>query len=670
MPESNLNLTITATDKTSGALGKVNEKLEDTGKLTKAFAIGLGAVGVGLTVFSKQATDATLQWAGGVNKLARETGESTDQTSKLIFAAKRMGLTAEEASGVFGILSKKISDNNEKTGEAVLKQQEIQNKMAGTRIEITKVSDEMKKNGDKTGELGVKLQALNIDMASYQAELKSAAGPLQQLGIATKNADGSARSFNLILNDVADKFKVMPNGAEKTALSMELFGRAGKDMVPLLNQGSEGIATLTKKAEELGLVLTPETANKIKAYSMAQKDMNDQVQALKIRVGTETLPLLAAWQGKMTDLVTSFVQAPEPIRGITTAVLAFGGPVLTATAAVIGFGANLKTAFPTMEAFKGLLQGIAGFLTNPWVIGISLAVGAIVLIVNHMGGLENVMKALAPIGQVLSGVWNTMTEAMTRVWTSITTLLQPAFQAIGAVVQAFLMPALSQLWNTFTTLLLPALQRLWDLVSPILIPVLKILGAIIGGVIVGAILALVGVLTVVVKAIEFVVLKFTGFIQKINEFMQAIWRIVPDIGKALSGASDAIINAFAKGFNWIRDNAAKAKEWLNKINPFQRSSPSLIDNIKRGSGIIISEYKHVFRSLDAMPNINHRMSGGMSLAAAPARAGGSSSAPIQTIVNIRGDAYVDNPERVEQLANRIGELQSEQIGALRNGVAA
>jgi hypothetical protein len=52
----------------------------------------------------------------------------------------------------------------------------------------------------------------------------------------------------------------MPNGAQKAALSLQLFDKQGTSMIPLLNQGSAEIARLAEEARVLGLDMTPEAA--------------------------------------------------------------------------------------------------------------------------------------------------------------------------------------------------------------------------------------------------------------------------------------------------------------------------------------------------------------------------------------------------------------------------
>lgn len=61
------------------------------------------------------------------------------------------------------------------------------------------------------------------------------------------------RSLDDIIADLADKFRAMPDGAEKTALAVRLFGRAGAQLIPFLDRGSKGIADWRREFERLGI---------------------------------------------------------------------------------------------------------------------------------------------------------------------------------------------------------------------------------------------------------------------------------------------------------------------------------------------------------------------------------------------------------------------------------
>lgn len=113
-----------------------------------------------------------------------------------------------------------------------------------------------------------------------------------------------ARNTAEVMQDLADVFARMPDSAQKTALAMELFGKAGANLIPFLNQGGDRIQELQEKADRLGITLSNETAK-------AAGDFNDQLdimkfaaQGLAAQVAKELLPDMVRLTGAFSDNAT------------------------------------------------------------------------------------------------------------------------------------------------------------------------------------------------------------------------------------------------------------------------------------------------------------------------------------------------------------------------------
>lgn len=137
-------------------------------------------------------------------------------------------------------------------------------------------------------------------------EEKGATNALKQLGIAAKDSSGHLRSTEDVLPEIAEHFKNLPDGATKTALAMELFGKAGARLVPLLNQGKEGLAETRKEAERLGQVMSTETARAAEEFNDNLKRLQTGSSALGLTLANEVLPPLV---GITNQLVASKTQA-------------------------------------------------------------------------------------------------------------------------------------------------------------------------------------------------------------------------------------------------------------------------------------------------------------------------------------------------------------------------
>ena len=105
---------------------------------------------------------------------------------------------------------------------------------------------------------GVKKLSQNMD--DVRRGTGEAREAFEDLNLKVIDSAGVLRKSDQVMLDIADRFKGMEDGAEKTAYAMAIFGRAGGELIPLLNGGREGIEKLQKKAEEMGLVISTKTA--------------------------------------------------------------------------------------------------------------------------------------------------------------------------------------------------------------------------------------------------------------------------------------------------------------------------------------------------------------------------------------------------------------------------
>lgn len=323
--------------------------------LNKVAAV-TGVVGAGLSLYAKSSVDYLGDMVKSSKTLATQTGMNVTESSKLVAVMQRMGVGGDQAALSFRTLSKVITDSRENTEETTLKQEALRNKIEGTKIEITKLNKEITENGDSTGEMANKVDSLNLQLREYEQNLNTSGNALSTLGVKTVDAEGKQRDFYSILLDTADKFKEMPQGPEKTALALELFGRQGAGLIKILDQGSKGIEDMGKKAEELGLTLTESNVGAISDYVKSQKDLADSTNSIKIAVGTLTAPLLTEFNNALNMGMTNILGTDGAMRDMTVGVLAFGGPILGAISGVAAFAANINDAIPVFKGFAKMVQ--------------------------------------------------------------------------------------------------------------------------------------------------------------------------------------------------------------------------------------------------------------------------------------------------------------------------
>jgi lambda family phage tail tape measure protein len=100
------------------------------------------------------------------------------------------------------------------------------------------------------GTLGKGLTRLNVNLVKAAEGNEDLSRKFQALGVSVKGADGQVVSSDKALKQIADRFADMPDGAQKAAAAVAVFGKSGAELIPLLNEGSAAMEKFTFKVGE------------------------------------------------------------------------------------------------------------------------------------------------------------------------------------------------------------------------------------------------------------------------------------------------------------------------------------------------------------------------------------------------------------------------------------
>ena len=121
-------------------------------------------------------------------------------------------------------------------------------------------------------------------------------------GIAVRDASGAVRPTIDVLGDLADIFATMPEGAQKTALAAEFFGKKlGADLIPLLNAGSAGLKSMSDEAERLGLVLNSEQGKAAEAFNDNLTRLAAGAKGVAVSIGNQVIPVINNFLNELND---------------------------------------------------------------------------------------------------------------------------------------------------------------------------------------------------------------------------------------------------------------------------------------------------------------------------------------------------------------------------------
>lgn len=167
----------------------------------------------------------------------------------------------------------------------------------------------------------------------------------KDIGVQAVDTHGKLRPMDAVLLDVSDKFSAMENGAKKSALAMQLFGRSGTDLIPFLNEGRAKVQELREEAERLGITMSDQDVAAAKLYGDTMKTFHATLDGLEREMALGLMPALtelAKWfvdsKGKTAEFGDGIVHLRDFFKGLGVEVVAvvYGLSALTSTLQAVG----------------------------------------------------------------------------------------------------------------------------------------------------------------------------------------------------------------------------------------------------------------------------------------------------------------------------------------------
>ncbi|MFN3766832.1 MAG: hypothetical protein ACK4TD_00545 [Ectopseudomonas guguanensis] len=207
-------------------------------------------------------------------------------------------------------------------------------------------------SGVSTNELSAAFSRLNRTAVQAANGGKAQAELFQRLGVSVTNAEGAVRSGDQLLLDLAARFAELPDGAEKSAMAIELFGKSGAKLVPLLNAGADGISALVEQAERLGLVISDTQAAQAEQFNDSLSSLGAVASGAGNTIAGELLPTLNTMTGLLID-------ASEGGKNATLAATVLGGALKVLATVAIAVGAAFRTTGNSIGALAAAASAAA-----------------------------------------------------------------------------------------------------------------------------------------------------------------------------------------------------------------------------------------------------------------------------------------------------------------------
>lgn len=273
--------------------------------------------------------------------------------------------------------------------------------------------------GASTDEVIQALGKMNKGLAEVAATGKGpAADALKSIGIGLNDPAVKAQNLDEILLEVADKFQQMPDGPKKVAAAMNLFGKAGANLIPFLNQGGDGINALKKEASDLGVVLDKDTIGSL-------DDLGDNIDKVK-----------AGWQGFKNQAVAAI--APL-IAEMLPALIDF-------MKSVVAWTRNHKVEIVALfQTIVGTIKFVFDFFKELILLIVEIVKFVVWLVTKIVQGVIAIGKFFYQLGKsIVTAIGDAFTWVVNKVrsaWNTITGIgrsIVDGFVAVGhGIIQAF-----------------------------------------------------------------------------------------------------------------------------------------------------------------------------------------------------------------------------------------
>lgn len=282
-----------------GRLGQASQMAGNLGlgRMTAGMSgatLGAAALAAGVAVAAKtvqQGISDYVTLAGSVREFQRASGASAEDSSRFVAVLDDLGIDAGKASAAVFKLGKTVADNPGK------------------------------------------LRALGIEVE--------------------RNADGSANLTGTLLN-VADAYAASSDQAERARIANAAFGKGGRELLPMLEQGRVGLERYFASAETGRQIMSQEDLDRAREFELAVDSLGDSLGGISRTIGEAAigpvsdfvagLAAIVDWTQRAADRAEKFADRFSWVgkaAGFVGRVATAGtGPVALLGEAVMDLGSN------------------------------------------------------------------------------------------------------------------------------------------------------------------------------------------------------------------------------------------------------------------------------------------------------------------------------------------
>jgi len=198
---------------------------------------------------------------------------------------------------------------------------------------------------------------------------------LAALGL--KASDLAALSPEDQFRKIADRLSQIQNPGTRAALAVDLFGKSGARLLPMLEDGAAGLDEIRERCERLGIIVTSTEAAGAEVLDDAFTDLRASAKAVAFSIGGALAPAVSGIVKEIIGIVVWVTHWVRENKDLLSSLGKIGVVLFAAGSGYMAVATAAKAAAIAMAIAKGM-TGPKGWIELD--VGAAAAAGAIYLI--------------------------------------------------------------------------------------------------------------------------------------------------------------------------------------------------------------------------------------------------------------------------------------------------
>lgn len=136
----------------------------------------------------------------------------------------------------------------------------------------------------------------------FNASGKGVAQVLKDMGIQAEDAHGKTLPLEQLIPQIADKFHEMGPSAKTSALAVQLFGKQGQELLPVLLQGSAAMKKSMDAARDMGLAIDDNAVSAVTDLKQQQDALSDSFTAAGRQLSVALIPAITELSSTLNSI--------------------------------------------------------------------------------------------------------------------------------------------------------------------------------------------------------------------------------------------------------------------------------------------------------------------------------------------------------------------------------